>query len=106
MPKIYFVSHEGEVSVVEAEVGSSLMAVANEHSIAGIDADCGGECSCGTCHVILDKNWAGKVTDPSDFEESMLSMNADRQAHSRLSCQVEVKAEHDGFKVNIPSHQM
>ncbi len=106
MPKITFVTSEGEEHIVDAEAETSLMNAAMDNSIPGIDADCGGEASCGTCHVMLDSNWADKVNGMSDMEESMLSMNYERQETSRLSCQVKVSDEHDGMRVLIPAHQM
>ncbi len=36
--------------VVEAVVGRSVMQAAVDNFVPGIVADCGGSCSCGTCH--------------------------------------------------------
>jgi 2Fe-2S ferredoxin len=33
------------------------MKIAIENGVPGIDADCGGQCSCGTCHVIIGNKW-------------------------------------------------
>ena len=53
MGKITFIEHDGTEHVVEFEAGASLMQIAVDNMIPGIDADCGGECACGTCHVIV-----------------------------------------------------
>jgi 2Fe-2S ferredoxin len=56
MGNITFVEHDGKQHVVELEVGKSLMQIAMDNGVPGIDADCGGACACGTCHVIVDSN--------------------------------------------------
>jgi len=83
----------------------SLMQAAIDNLVPGIDADCGGECSCATCHVMVNENWLKKVGPPGEMEESMLDLNPERQENSRLSCQVEVSEELDGLRVNMPEFQ-
>ena len=56
MGHITFVEHTGTEHLVEIDVNKSLMQLAIENGIPGIDADCGGACACGTCHVILDED--------------------------------------------------
>jgi len=53
MPKITFIEHNGTQHTVDAEVGKSVMQAAMDNLVPGIDADCGGECSCATCHVMV-----------------------------------------------------
>ena len=103
MPKITLVEFDGQAHVVEAEVGQSLMQVAIDNMVPGIDGDCGGACACGTCHCFLE-NRAGDDIDP--LEESMLSMRPDRNERSRLSCQISVSEEMDGAVVRLPEFQM
>jgi len=106
MPKLIFVSHDGNEHAVDAKSGTTLMNAALDNGVPGIDGDCGGECSCGTCHVMVDRKWLDKVGSTSGFEESMLSMNAEREESSRLSCQIIVSDKHDGLRIVIPAHQM
>jgi 2Fe-2S ferredoxin len=105
MPKITYIQFDGTESSVEAAVGTTLMNGALDNLIPGIDADCGGECSCATCHVLIDQNWMGKVGQPSEAEESMLDLNPDRVSNSRLSCQINISEELDGLIVNLPEFQ-
>jgi len=105
MPKITFIQFDGTENVVEVENGSSVMNAALDNLVSGIDADCGGECSCATCHVIIDENWMAKVGQPNEQEESMLDLNPDRTDRSRLSCQIKVRDELDGLIVNLPEFQ-
>ncbi|MBD3646394.1 MAG: 2Fe-2S iron-sulfur cluster binding domain-containing protein [Pseudomonadales bacterium] len=105
MPKIKFIEHDGTENVVEVETGISVMNAAIDNMVPGIDADCGGECSCATCHVIVDDDWINVVGRPGDQEESMLDLNPDREENSRLSCQISVTEELDGLVVKLPEFQ-
>ena len=105
MVQITYVEHDGTEHVVDSQTGVSLMQAAIDNLVPGIDADCGGECSCATCHVMVNENWLEKVGPPGEMEESMLDLNPERQENSRLSCQVEVSEELDGLRVNMPEFQ-
>ena len=105
MVQITYVEHDGTEHVVESQTEVSLMQVAIDNLVPGIDADCGGECSCATCHVMVNENWLEKVGPPGEMEESMLDLNPERQENSRLSCQVEVSEELDGLRVTMPEFQ-
>jgi 2Fe-2S ferredoxin len=106
MPKITFIEHDGTEHTVDGEVGLSVMRAAIDNLVPGIDADCGGECSCATCHVYVDPDWMDTVGQPEDREESMLDLNPEREANSRLSCQIPVREELDGLVVKVPEFQM
>ena len=105
MAKIKFIQHDGTENVVDAQEGMSVMNAAIDNLVPGIDADCGGECSCATCHVVVDGAWIDKVGKPSEQEESMLDLNPDREANSRLSCQIPVTDALDGLVVQLPEFQ-
>ena len=105
MVQITYVEHDGTEHVVDSQTGVSLMQAAIDNLVPGIDADCGGECSCATCHVMVNENWLEKVGPPGEMEESMLDLNPERQEYSRLSCQVEVSEELDGLRVTMPEFQ-
>ncbi len=106
MPKITFISHDGAQHVVDADKGASVMNAAIDNLVPGIDADCGGECSCATCHVYVNPDWMDTVGVPGDREEEMLDLNPERESNSRLSCQIPVSDELDGLVVNVPEFQM
>ena len=106
MAKITFITHDGEEHSVDADNGISVMNAAIDNLVPGIDADCGGECSCATCHVVVADKWMAVVGPPGDREESMLDLNPEREANSRLSCQIPVTDDIDGIVVNVPEFQM
>ena len=105
MAKITFVDFEGTSREVEANPGGSVMSAAVSNNVPGIDADCGGSCSCATCHVYVDSEWLDKTGDVSAVEEAMLSLSADRKENSRLSCQINITEELDGLVVTTPEFQ-
>jgi 2Fe-2S ferredoxin len=107
MPKVTFIEHDGTPHTVDARAGRSLMQAAIDHNVPGIDADCGGECACATCHVYVDAAWlkATGLPEPGSQEASMLSFAAVTQDDSRLSCQIEITAALDGLIVRMPEGQ-
>ncbi len=105
MIKILFVEHDGNEHPVEVEAGSSVMLAAVTNGVPGIDADCGGACSCATCHVYVNEEWVDKLEEISPMEEAMLSLSSDRKGNSRLSCQIKVTEEIDGLVVQTPEFQ-
>ncbi len=106
MGHITFVEHDGAQHQVDIVDGKSLMQIAMDHGVPGIDADCGGECACGTCHVIIDHNWKSAVGHASDDELRMLEMMPERAETSRLSCQIQISDAMDGMIVHMPEFQM
>ncbi|BBX20766.1 putative ferredoxin [Mycolicibacter terrae] len=106
MAVVTFVSHDGDKHQVPLDEGQSLMQVATNNAVPGIDGDCGGEAACGTCHVIVDPQWTDKVGLSGPAEEEMLAMNPERHPTSRLSCQMPVSEEWDGLIVQLPEFQM
>ena len=63
MPKIIFIDHAGERREVEAKNGASIMEVAVQNMVPGIDADCGGACACATCHVYVPEGFLSKIKE-------------------------------------------
>ena len=105
MPKITFIEHNGAEREVQADPDLSLMEVATANLIPGIDADCGGACACGTCHVHIDESWLSKIPPMSDGERQMLEVATSGDATSRLSCQIRISAALEGLVVRTPIGQ-
>lgn len=105
MTRITYIEHNGTEHVIDASNGDSVMEAAIKNLVPGIDADCGGACSCGTCHVFVDEVWVQAVGEPGEFEEPMLDINPERSANSRLSCQIDISDELDGLVVRLPEFQ-
>lgn len=106
MPRVTFVAHDGGRQEIEAEEGCSLMAAAVGNNVSGILADCGGACSCATCHVYVPTEWLSRLPPRKQDEASLLEFAIDVRDNSRLSCQILVTAELDGLSVELPRSQL
>ncbi|WP_109831881.1 2Fe-2S iron-sulfur cluster-binding protein [Reichenbachiella versicolor] len=100
MAKITFITSDNETIVAEADSGSVMeLAVAN--SVSGIDGDCGGVCSCATCHVHVDPDHVSKTGEASEIEADMLELADNYNERSRLCCQIEVSDKLDGVVLHV-----
>ena len=106
MPKIIFLQHTGESQEFEAQPGQSVMEVATNNMVRGIIGECGGCCSCATCHVYVDEPWFSKLAPPDQLEQGMLEGAVEPGPLSRLSCQIKVTDEIDGLTARIPAGQV
>ena len=82
---------------VEGEEGKSILELALEHDIP-LDHNCGGNCACTTCHVIV-KQGLENLSEAEDNEEDMLDKAEGVTLSSRLGCQAHV---YDDVVVEIP----
>jgi 2Fe-2S ferredoxin len=105
MPNITYIDRTGTEYSVELKEGLSVMRGAVDNDVPGIDADCGGECACSTCHVFVDEAWLAKTGTPDEQEERMLSHVAVLKPNSRLACQIKVTKALDGLVVRLPEAQ-
>ncbi|MFC3693063.1 2Fe-2S iron-sulfur cluster-binding protein [Chenggangzhangella methanolivorans] len=105
MASITFIDQDGGKRTVEAEPGSTVMEAAIRNDVPGIEAECGGACSCATCHVYVDEAWTEAVGGPEPMEEDMLDFAYDVRPTSRLSCQIKVTPALDGLVVTTPERQ-
>jgi len=105
LPKIIFIEANGAEHPVEADLGRTVMEAALKHAVPGIDADCGGSCSCATCHVYVDDAWVPRVGGRNDMEGMMLEFAEAVEPSSRLSCQIQVTPDLDGLMLRLPLAQ-
>ena len=105
MISITYIEHDGTERSIEARPGLSVMLAAVTNGVPGIDADCGGSCSCATCHVFVNEEWLSKTGEIIPTEEAMLSLSPDRKENSRLACQIPVTEDLDGLVVTTPEFQ-
>ena len=100
MAVITFITPLGYQVVVEASEGS-VMEVAFDNGVDGIDADCGGACSCATCHVQVDPAWIDRTGRATADEKDLLEFEDEVNEYSRLSCQMAVSDTLDGLVVKV-----
>lgn len=101
MPKLIVVTRDGEEHAVNGEAGLSVMEVIRENGFDEMLALCGGCCSCATCHVHVDADFADKLPPMSEDENELLDSSSTRDAASRLSCQIPFTDALDGLKVRL-----
>ncbi len=101
MPRLIVTTRDGEERTVEGEAGLSVMEVIRDNGFDELLALCGGCCSCATCHVHVDPEFAAKLPRMSDDENDLLDSSSERDDTSRLSCQIEFTDAMDGLKVRI-----
>ncbi len=106
MPQVIYIQADGGQFEVDVPIGNTVMEGAIDNGIDGILAECGGSCTCATCHVYVDEAWTDKVGEPGEFEQDLLEMVLEPAANSRLSCQIKIGEEHEGLIVKLPSSQI
>ena len=98
--KIIVTDQDGQVHELEGLDGWRAMEVMRDWGL-NIKAECGGACTCATCHVWVDEEWYGKLTPASDDEEDLIYSTLDQKPTSRLSCQILLSEELDGLKLTL-----
>lgn len=105
MIRIVFIDPQGVEHRVETDPGQSLMQVARAAGVPGIEASCGGNCICATCHCHLDADTFARLIAPDALERDMLDALNDPQPTSRLTCQVPVSEILNGARVRVAASQ-
>ena len=106
MPKITYISHQGDTYQIDVPAGDSVMEGAVRNGIDGIVAECGGSCLCATCHVYVEEQFLPLLGPIGEEQDAMLDSTAcERRSNSRLSCQIQVKPALDGLTVRMPEYQ-
>lgn len=102
MPKINFVTPQGDIKTVDAPVGLSILEIAHRNQVE-LEGACEGSLACSTCHVIIDPEWFDLLQEPTEDEEDMLDLAFGLTHTSRLGCQIRMTDELDGITVKLPS---
>lgn len=102
MPKVTYILPDSTQKEVDVPCGQTIMDGSVRNNLPGIIAECGGSCSCATCHVYLDDEWHGHFDEPTDEERDLLEFADEAQPNSRLSCQLVVNEDCDGVRVTVP----
>ena len=103
MTRILFIQPDGRQQPADAKPGQSVMQAAVGAAVPGIVADCGGACTCATCHGYVDEGWVDRVPPAAPDEAEMIDAGClNTQPNSRLTCQIKVTAEMEGLVIRIP----
>lgn len=101
MITINVIARDGSEHTVAASVGNSLMEALRDNGLDELLALCGGCCSCATCHVYVDADGPDQLEPMSEDENDLLDSSDHRTNQSRLSCQINLGARHDGLRVTV-----
>jgi len=98
--KILVTDQAGEEHELEGLDGWRAMEVIRDWGL-NIKAECGGSCTCATCHVWVDPEWFGKLPHLNECEEDLIYSTLDQRPTSRLSCQIILNDALDGLKLTL-----
>jgi 2Fe-2S ferredoxin len=100
-----FIDPTGKEHKVEAVPGQSVMRAAKAAMVPGIEAVCGGNCICATCHCYVEDARLSTLPEPDDTEAAMLEVTPEPRPESRLTCQIPVTEALDGMVLRVPASQ-
>lgn len=107
MPNIIFIKPDGSAQSVLARNSETVMEAARRSGISEIVAECGGNCVCATCHVFVSDANLSALPPMSPDENDLLDGTAtERRPNSRLSCQLNVTDEMEGYVFLLPETQV
>jgi 3-phenylpropionate/trans-cinnamate dioxygenase ferredoxin reductase subunit len=101
LARITFVKRDGVATTIDIEDGQTLMQGAVRNNVAGIEAECGGMATCGTCHVYVDEPWASQLPEMEYEEDVLIEFIENQQPNSRLGCQLFACKDLDGMVVRV-----
>jgi 2Fe-2S ferredoxin len=106
MARITFIQPDGTQKTVESNDGLTVMEAARDNGIVGILAECGGTCSCSTCHCYVDPEWYDRLPLMDDEESGLVEFAWEAKENSRLTCQLKITDALDGLILRVPEKQL
>ena len=100
MGTVYATDRDGVEHRLEAAEGHTLMEVLRDAGLP-VEAICGGQCICSTCHVYVDDNWLDKLAPRALDEQVMVEDTGHYLESSRLACQVPYTKALDGIRLKL-----
>jgi len=71
--KVKVRDQQGADHEIEGTIGWTLLEAIRGAGLS-VKAECGGTCSCATCHVYIDDAWAGKLPEAAEQMVVMVRM--------------------------------
>ncbi|AZG46636.1 2Fe-2S iron-sulfur cluster-binding protein [Gordonia insulae] len=88
MARVVYHLPDGTEEAVDVPAGQTVMDGSVRNNLPGIVAECGGSCSCATCHVYLNDPMTDGFDPPTDEEAELIEFLDGARPNSRLSCQL------------------
>ncbi len=105
MSTLIFRDSEGKETQASFAPGDTVMQVALDNMIGGILGECGGTCSCATCHCYVDQKWQTSFAVKDEAETALLEAAIEPDERSRLGCQLHLTNSHSGMVIELPESQ-
>ena len=100
--RLNVIDREEKKTAIDIKEGTTIRDTIEEKLSPDNYGVCGGNCSCGTCHVHVSPSDFEKLKSAAEDEISTLKEAAIKPTtHSRLGCQIELKKEYNNITVTI-----
>ena len=100
--RLNVIDREGKKTAIDIEEDTTIRDAIEEKLSPDNYGVCGGNCSCGTCHVYVAPSDFEKLKAAEEDEISTLKEEAIKPTiYSRLGCQIELKKEYNNITVTI-----
>jgi len=100
MGVVYATDRAGVQHTLEARPGATLMEILRDAGLP-VEAICGGQCICSTCHVYVEQDWCARLEPRAADEQVMVEDTGHYQHNSRLACQIDYTDALDGIRVDL-----
>jgi 2Fe-2S ferredoxin len=103
MPTLQITNRAGVTTRINADAGVTLKQAIAAGGVSEIEAltSCGGFCSCGTCHVLVNAEDFARLPPMKPDEDGLLDFADTRTQYSRLSCQITLTDALDGLRATV-----
>ena len=102
MLNLTVIDRAGAEHLIAGDDDQTVMEVIRDSGIDDIIGVCGGCCSCGTCHVIVDPAFTHALPPMSEDELDLLNASQYLAPTSRLACQLPLHASLAGLRITLP----
>jgi len=103
--EVVFVLADGSRQICHATAGETVLDAALDNLVPGIIGQCGGGCTCCTCHVYVRQPWFEQLPAPHQDELDLLVYAHEVAPNSRLSCQIVLQEQLFGVVIQVPEAQ-
>ncbi len=100
MTSIFVTDRQGTEHELPAREGLTVMEILRDANLP-VEAICGGQCVCTTCHVYVDPEWLGRLRPANETEQVLVEDSGHYQENSRLSCQIPMYDDLSGLKLTL-----
>ena len=100
--KLNVIDREGNKSTINIDEGTTMRDAIEDHLSPDNYGICGGNCSCGTCHIYIKPSDMDKLSSIQNDEKELLNTSSNEiNEFSRLACQIEFEDSYDDITVTI-----